>query len=190
MNSILQDMKHNYIVNAIIMVVLGLVLIIWPNTVGGILCYLLGAALIVMGVIQIIGFVRGERIGLYSKFSFTMGIVLVLLGVWVCFNPRIVLSIIPVIIGIIMLIHGLMDIEYSLDIKRGGAPKWWVALIAAIVTLCLGLFLVLNPLGAYQVTMIVIGIAMLYDGVSDIALMLGAHLAQKDTDRRVRDFKG
>lgn len=190
MKSIIQDMKHNYFVNAIIMVVLGLILVIWPDILGNILCYILGGALILMGVFHLIGFVRGERLGFYNKFSMLMGIVLVLLGIWVCAKPHVVLSIIPVVVGIIILIHGLMDIQYTLEIKRVGNSKWWIGLIAAIITVVLGILLILNPFAAYEVTMIIIGVAMLYDGCSDLVLLLFSYLAQKDTDRRVRDFKG
>lgn len=45
MKSIIQDMKHNYFINAIIMVVLGLILVIWPHILGVVLCYVLGGAL-------------------------------------------------------------------------------------------------------------------------------------------------
>ena len=83
MKSIIQDMKQNYFVNAVIMVVLGLVLVIWPHILGVMLCYLLGGALILMGVIQLVVFLRGERLGFYNKFSMFMGIVLVLLGIWI-----------------------------------------------------------------------------------------------------------
>lgn len=190
MKSIIQDMKQNYFVNAVIMIILGLVLVIWPHILGVMLCYLLGGALIVMGAIQLIGFLRGERLGFYNKFSMFMGIVLVLLGIWICTQPRIVLSIIPVVVGIIVLIHGLMDIQYTLDIKRTGSTKWWIALIAAILTLIVGLLLVFNPFTAYEITMIMLGIAMLYDGGSDLVLLIFSYLAQKDTDKRVRDFKG
>lgn len=190
MKSVIQDMKQNYFVNAVIMVVLGLVLVIWPHILGVMLCYLLGGALILMGVIQLVGFLRGERLGLYNKFSMFMGIVLVLLGIWICTQPRIVLLIIPVVVGIIMLLHGLMDIQYTLDIRKTGNSKWWIALIASILTLGVGVLLVLNPFTAYEVTMILLGIAMLYDGGSDLVLLVFAHLAQKDTDRRVREFKG
>ena len=67
MKSIIQDMKQNYFVNAVIMVVLGLVLVIWPHILGVMLCYLLGGALILMGVIQLVVFLRGERLGFYNK---------------------------------------------------------------------------------------------------------------------------
>ncbi|MEZ3462354.1 MAG: DUF308 domain-containing protein [Lachnospiraceae bacterium] len=190
MKSIIQDMKQNYFVNAVIMVVLGLVLVIWPHILGVMLCYLLGGALILMGVIQLVVFLRGERLGFYNKFSMFMGIVLVLLGIWICTQPRIVLSIIPVVVGIIVVLHGLMDLQYTLDIRRTGNTKWWIALVAAIITLVVGLLLVFNPFTAYEVTMILLGIAMLYDGGSDLLLLVFAHLAQKDTDKRVREFKG
>lgn len=190
MKSIIQDMKHNYFVNAVIMVVLGLVLVIWPHILGVMLCYLLGGALALMGVFQLIGFLRGERLGFYNKFNMLMGIVLVLLGIWICTQPRIVLSIIPVVVGIIVLLHGLMDIQYTLDIKRTGNTKWWIALIAAILTIAVGLMLVFNPFTAYEITMVLLGIAMLYDGGSDLVLLIFSYLAQKDTDRRVREFKG
>ncbi len=190
MKSIIQDMKHNYFINAVIMVILGIVLVIWPHILGVMLCYLLGGALIVMGVFQLISFLRGERLGFYNKFVMMMGIVLVLLGIWICAQPRIVLSIIPVVVGIIVLIHGLMDIQYTLDIKKAGSEKWWIALIAAALTLIVGLLLVLNPFTAYEITMVLLGVAMLYDGGSDLALLLFSYLAQRDTDKRLREFKG
>ena len=190
MKSIIRDMKHNYFINAVIMVILGIVLVIWPHILGVMLCYLLGGALIVMGVFQLISFLRGERLGFYNKFVMMMGIVLVLLGIWICAQPRIVLSIIPVVVGIIVLIHGLMDIQYTLDIKKAGSEKWWIALIAAALTLIVGLLLMLNPFTAYEITMVLLGVAMLYDGGSDLALLLFSYLAQRDTDKRLREFKG
>lgn len=190
MKSVIQDMKHNYFINAVIMVILGIVLVIWPHILGVMLCYLLGGALIVMGIFQLISFLRGERLGFYNKFVMMMGIVLVLLGIWICAQPRIVLSIIPVVVGIIVLFHGLMDIQYTLDIKKAGSEKWWIALIAAVLTLIVGLLLVLNPFTVYEITMVLVGVAMLYDGGSDLALLLFSYLAQRDTDKRLREFKG
>lgn len=190
MKSIIQDMKRNYFVNAVIMVLLGLVLVIWPHILGVMLCYLLGGALVVMGIFQLIGFLRGERLGFYNKFNMLMGIVLVLLGIWICTQPHIVLSIIPVVVGIIVLFHGLMDIQYTFDIKKTGNSKWWIALIAAIITIVVGLMLVFNPFTAYEITMVLLGIAMLYDGGSDLVLLAFSYLAQKDTDKRIREFKG
>lgn len=188
MRSFIDDMKHNYFISAILTVLVGLVLVIWPDISGKILCYVLGAALIVMGVIQLVIFVRGERVGIVNKFSMGMGMVLVILGILVCVNPQTVLSIIPIIIGIIVFLHGLMDMIYTIEIKNTGAAKWWIALIASLLTLLFGIFLVLNPYFAYEITMTIIGIGLLFDGGSDLILLIVSEYKQRQSDKRVREF--
>ncbi|MFR5191422.1 MAG: HdeD family acid-resistance protein [Lachnospiraceae bacterium] len=176
MGTFVEGMKKNYFISAILTIALGAVLVIWPDWSGRILCYLLGAALILMGGIQLIVCIRAERIGFYSKFSMLMNIILILLGVWVCIRPDTVLSLVPVIIGIVMLIHGCMDLQFTMDIKHAGSGKWWIALIFALVTLTLGVFLVMHPFLAFEITMLIIGIGLLYDGISDLVLMIVARM--------------
>ena len=188
MRTFVENMKHNYFISALLTIALGAVLVIWPDWSGKILCYLLGAALIIMGGVQLIICFRAERIGFYSKFSMLMNIVLVLLGAWVCMRPDTILALVPVIIGIIMLFHGCMDFQYTLDIKRAGTSKWWIALIFALITFALGVFLVLHPFLAFEMTMLLIGISLLYDGISDLVLMIVAEFTQRQSDKRLREF--
>lgn len=188
MGTFVEGMKKNYFISAILTIALGAVLVIWPDWSGRILCYLLGAALILMGGIQLIVCIRAERIGFYSKFSMLMNIILILLGVWVCIRPDTVLSLVPVIIGIVMLIHGCMDLQFTMDIKHAGSGKWWIALIFALVTLTLGVFLVMHPFLAFEITMLIIGIGLLYDGISDLVLMIAAAYTQRQSDKRIREF--
>ena len=49
MGTFVEGMKKNYFISAILTIALGAVLVIWPDWSGRILCYLLGAALILMG---------------------------------------------------------------------------------------------------------------------------------------------
>ncbi len=188
MSTFVEGMKKNYFISAILTIALGAVLVIWPDWSGRILCYLLGAALILMGGIQLIVCIRAERIGFYSKFSMLMNIILILLGAWVCIRPDTVLSLVPVIIGIVMLIHGCMDLQFTMDIKHAGSGKWWIALIFALITLTLGVFLVMHPFLAFEITMLIIGIGLLYDGISDLVLMIAAAYTQRQSDKRIREF--
>lgn len=190
MRTFIDEMKHNYFISALLTIALGAVLVIWPDWSGRLLCYLLGAALIIMGGVQLIICIRAERIGIYSKFSMVMNIVLILLGIWVCVRPDAILALIPVVIGILMVIHGCMDFQYTADIKRAGASKWWVALIFALITFAMGIFLILHPFLAFELTMLLIGIGLLYDGISDLVLMLVAEYMQRQSDKRMREFAG
>lgn len=188
MGSFMKDMKHNYFISTIITIAIGLVLVIWPDLSGRLLCYTLGAAIILMGIVQLIVFWRGERIGIVSKFTMFMSIILILLGIWVCTSPQTVLSLIPIVIGIVMVMHGIMDIQYTLDIKNTGAQRWWIALLAAVLTLIGGMVLIFNAYLAFQMTFVLIGVVLLFDGFSDLALILIAAYRQKQSDKRIRDF--
>lgn len=188
MDTFTREFKQNYLFTAIITILVGIVLVIWPDITGRFLCYVLGVALMIMGALQLIIFFREETRGFFSKFSMIMGLILIFLGIWVCVRPDTVLALVPLVIGIMMTIHGIMDIKYTMDIKNAGVQKWWIALLAALITLIFGILLILNPFTAFELTMIVIGFVMLYDGISDIVLMILARIFQRRADKRIREF--
>lgn len=190
MHTFVEEMKRNSAISAIVTTLIGIVLVLYPDTAGRVMCYILGAGLILMGVVQLIISIRAERIGIYSRFSMVMDLALFLIGIWVCSKPDSVLALVPIIVGIIMIYHGFMDISYTLDMKNAGAAKWWVALILALLTFAFGIALVLNPFLAYEVTMMLVGIVLLYDGGTDVILLIAAWITQRRSDKRVREFTG
>lgn len=185
-----KDIRENYSTSSIVTLILGIVLIVWPDLSGALMCYMLGGALIVMGVIQLIVYLRGQRVGLYNRFNMIMGVVLALLGIWICVKPEIVLGLIPVVLGFLLLLHAFQDFRYTMNIKNAGVGRWWVALIATLVTFVLGVFLVLHPLFAFEMAMVYVGIGLVYNGVSDLVLIIAAGYYERKADERVRDFKG
>lgn len=190
MLSIWKDVRQNYSMSSFITFILGIILIVWPDLSGALMCYMLGGALILMGVVQLITYYRGQREGFYSKFNMMMGIVLVLLGIWICAKPNIILGLIPVVLGFVLLLHAFQDLSYTIDIKNAGVERWWVALAATLITFVLGIFLVLHPLLAFEMAMIYVGIGLVYNGVSDLVLIILAGYYRRKADKRVRDFVG
>ena len=63
-------------------------------------------------------------------------------------------------------------------------------MIATLITFALGIFLVLHPFLAIQMAMIYIGIGLVYNGVSDLVLIILAGYYRRKADKRVRDFVG
>lgn len=46
--------------------------------------------------------------------------------------------------------------------------KWWVALLLGIVTIGFGALLIYNPFEAVNTMIVLIGVMLIYDGISDI----------------------
>ena len=71
-----------------------------------------------------------------------------------------------------IIIHGLVDLQAALNIKRGGYEKWWVSLILALVTIVLGTLILVDPFSALDALLILIGIVLVFDGISDLYIIL------------------
>lgn len=190
MGTIIKEMKKNYFVSMIVTIALGVILVARPDLMGKLLCTILGVAIIIMGVIQLVVYLRGEKMGIVSKFSLVMSVILILLGIWVIFSHEAVLSLIPIVVGILLVMHGIMDFQYTWDIKNTGAKRWWLALLAAALTIVAGLLLIFHAYLAFKDITRLIGFFLLYDGLSDLVLIVTALIQQKQSDKRVREFKG
>lgn len=185
-----KDIRKNYSVSSLITWILGMILIVWPDLSGSLMCYMLGGALILIGLIQLLIYVRGNKTEFYSRFKMMMGIILTLLGIWICAKPEIVLGLVPVVLGIVLILHALQDFSYTLEIKNAGVDRWWVALIATLVTFALGIFLVLHPFLAFEMAMIYVGIGLVYNGVADLVLVILAGYYKRTADKRIREIAG
>lgn len=185
-----RDIRKNYSVSSLITLILGIVLIVWPDLSGALMCYMLGGALILMGAIQLLIYLRGSREELSGKFKMMMGIILALLGIWICAKPEIVLGLIPAVLGIVLLMHAVQDLSYTIQIKNAGVERWWVALIATLITFVLAVFLIMHPFLAFEMAMIYIGIGLVYNGISDLVLVIFAGYYKRSADKRIREFAG
>ena len=56
-----KQIKFNFVVAAILYIVLGLVLLLWPDTSSSVICYAIGAVLLIHGVIGIIAFLSSRN---------------------------------------------------------------------------------------------------------------------------------
>ena len=97
-----------------------------------------------------------------------LGIIFAVIGAWIILKPEMIIMAVPVIVGILIIIHGLHNIIQAVDLKREGYEKWWLALLFGVLTVLFGALLIYNPFGAVEVVVRMIGIFMIYDGVSDI----------------------
>ena len=94
--------------SALLCAVLGAVLLIWPEATIDLVCKILAVGLIIMGAVQITSYFTNKSI---HPFAGALGLLLVLVGVWVFIRPDSIVSIVPIVIGVILCVHGLQDFK-------------------------------------------------------------------------------
>ena len=169
MAELFSKMKQGSMMTSILCIVFGVLFCIWPGSILTILCRIVGAALLIMGVVLLVMAWRINEI-LGRSVRLVPGVVCLVLGIWILLRPGTFLVLIPILIGILLVYHGIKDFIFCVEVKRGSDAKWWIGLVFAVLTLLLGLLLIFRAWKALEIGMIVVGIVLIYDGICGVWL--------------------
>jgi uncharacterized membrane protein HdeD (DUF308 family) len=64
--------------------------------------------------------------------------------------------------------------------------KWWSALVAAILMAVLGAVILWNPFATAQITIMFMGGVLLYQGLSDLVILIFSKKGTHDMKKRFR----
>ena len=135
-----------YLVIGILAFILGVFMLVNPFITYEMMTLLLGLALIVFGIIELI-------VGLFSRNIFVtraavlIGAILnIVLGILLAANPGIAALTLPLILGMWMLYQSFMMISYAGDLKGFKVKGYGLTLFCGIVLLILALLILLRPM--------------------------------------------
>lgn len=168
----LRELKWNALLLAVFDILLGAVLLIFPETTARTLGYLIGIVLIVAGAVSMICYLLREAHQNYYHNDFVTGLMEIALGCIVLYKVEWIISVIPFIMGLLVLISGCSKLQDVIDMKRMECGNWVAMLILAIVNVLVGIVLVCNPFEAAALLFRLIGLALIFSGVTDCASIL------------------
>ena len=186
MKNFLKKIKANALVSAIFYTVLGFVLVFWPATSAAVLTTALGLVLVLCGLGNILDFLLHRDGSLYSRLHLIAGVILSVIGLWLTTQPDLLTVLVPRIIGIIICLHGAGDIRSAFVLKKNRAPRIGITLLLALITFALGALLVYNPFSAVSAVTRIIGLCLLYDGISDIWITSEVSKAVKLAEKELK----
>ena len=169
MSELFQKIKKESMITSIICIVFGVMFCIWPGTILVTLCRIAGFVLLVAGIVLLIQGIRIQEMLGRSVRLLPAG-VCVVIGIWILAKPGVFVSLIPILIVFMLAYHGVKDLIFSLEVKKGDSPRWWLGLLVAIATIIIGVILMLHTWLALEIGMMAVGIILIYDGVSGLWL--------------------
>ncbi len=163
--------KVQLLLIAIALIVVGTLFIIFPKNAMGIICRVSGIALIIWGVVKLVGYFSSglREVGTYSLVG---GITLVAFGILLVIKPTFVSGVFTLLFGILLIIDSVMKIQQSVDMCKLKIKYWWVGLIIAAVTLAIGIIIFIDPFASAEALMIYIGVSLIVDGVIDLVSVI------------------
>ena len=162
--------KAGYIVMSLVFCIAGVVFMVKPEPSNLVIGRVLGAAMIVFGVIKLVGYFSKDLFRLAFQYDLGFGLLLIALGVLVLVRPAGVLDFIFIALGIAILTDGLFKVQIAVDSRRFGISTWWLTLILAVVTGVVGLALVFRPWDSALLLTRLLGAALLAEGILNLCV--------------------
>ena len=167
----LKAIRNSLVLLALLYIVLGVVLILFPATSLNLACLLIGAVTLLYGVVRIFGYTRAGE-GEASRLELAFGIVLAALGVFLLVCPQLLVSLIPIALGAYLLVDSFSAIKRSLEWKSLGFSRWWVSFLVSLVLALFGLVMILRPFTLVANLVVFIGVGFLFDGVFTLVQLI------------------
>ena len=169
MEKLIKSFLKSSIVSAIVLIVLGLLLIFESEPTIYTISYVIGGLLIAIGAIAIIKFLTNIKVTENNyDINIIYGIVCILMGVIVIEHPKEIASMIPIVLGIVIIASSATKLQYTLQMKDKGSDAWKTTVIVSIISLLCGVVILFNPFKAAEAMLKIIGVFILIYGILDV----------------------
>lgn len=168
MKDLIRKITGHMIIEAIVSIILGIVLLLWPMTTTKTFIYLFAAYFAVLGVMDIISYIRSKD----STGTLLLGILKLIVALVIFAFPGEVGGFIGLIMGIAIVLIGVFNITRSLDLKRVGINTWTLILVLNIIVVIAGIIVIFNPFSTVVTLAQLLGAILIGKGIVDLVSCL------------------
>jgi len=173
-----------YTVGGLIAIVAGILILVWPGRTLQVVTRIFGAVLIVLGVEEIFVGARSRDPARRGAAVF-LGLLAAAAGIVLLVVPNVSLTALAVVVGIVAILHGLVDVAAWYAIRPGGRFRWPV-LLRGVIAIAIGVVVVVWPHNSLRFIAVVFGVVLILVG---LAQLLGAELNRRLQAARAEEAK-
>ena len=182
----IRGVKNEIIIMNAAMVVLGILMVMFPQMINGLICQGIGAVLCVWGIIRIIKYFMARAESPFGSFGLVQGGAMLGFGIFFLANPDFFVSIIDTALAIILLVMAVIKVQYAFDFLKLNSSRWWIQLLGAVVMAVLGILALTKPFGVANIVMILIGAGLIFSGLWDLISVIRMSVFVRDSVNGVR----
>ena len=161
-------MKTNYpLIRFLFALVVGLILVIWPNDAANFIVITIGILFLISGVVSLVGYTTSRsKKNPAARMPFE-GLGSLLFGLWLVIMPGFFTNIIMFLLGFILILAGIFQIA-SLTTARKSVRVPGAFYIIPSLVLIAGIVVVFSPNDALHTAFLIIGISSLVYALSEL----------------------
>lgn len=159
--------EKSIIASSILTLVVGVMLAIYPGNTLSLIGKVIGVALMIIGVSQVVIFFKNEKEDRVANTSFALGIILFAIGLYVFINDKSLTNVFTTIIGLLICIKSIYKIQLAISLKNYSST-WKYNLVSGLIVLSMGLIIIFYPIETASTILRVIGVILIVSSVYEI----------------------
>lgn len=142
----------------------GILLLVWPKATLVIAAILIGAGLIIAGILRLIdGFADRDASGGRRAANVVIGLLAVIVGLYFIRHYHITIAAMAIVVGLFWVMHGIADLTVGLF--AGPFPGRGLTVFSGLLSLAAGLIVLFWPAISLTILVVVLGIWLVVYGV-------------------------
>ena len=180
----LNKLLTSSIITSLLFLLIGIIIVIYPENSIKVLSTLLAIFLVVNGLYLIV--IGADIRNIFFIDFFPTGILSLVLGILMILYPNTLSIIITISLGIWFIWISIFKLRLSISLKNIDEPVWILTIITSILSIICGLILIFNPISSsIAITMFTGAIIIIY-AISDLIDMI---VFKKNVNKIVKHFK-
>ena len=167
----------NVIVFCLFEIIVGVLLLISPVGFTTGIIAALGVLLMAVGALSAVKYFRAEPREAERGQYLTKGLLALLAGGFCAFRSHWFIVTFPalsILYGVAVLVAGLAKVQYAFDMLRQKNKRWFLALIAAVISIVCAIVVLGNPFATASVLWMFTGISLIVEALVDAAALIAS----------------
>lgn len=163
--------KYGSIIMIVAEILIGIIVLFKPEDFTKIVIIGLGIVITLIGIIFLIKYFKSDIIDAIKEKNLFKSLTLITAGSFCIINSNwfiVTFPLLTIIYGIIILITGLMKVQWAIDAIRLKIKKWYITAINAVLSITFAIIIIKNPFSTIAVIWKFIALILILQGILDI----------------------
>lgn len=167
MDSFIKKLQKYQLLRAVFYALVGILILLQPRPFFNVIVYIVAAYFVFLSIVNLISAWREKKATGYYGSEMTIGILFLVVAAIVLIFAKLIISIIPFFLGLLVLLSGIRQLVQELNLRKQGISSlgWFLFSLAMIVV---GGVLVFNPFGSVLVLFQIFGAVLIVLAISEI----------------------
>lgn len=172
MGDFLKTVQNNALLQAILFIVLGLVLLLFPNITLIAIVICIGAIFAISGAISLAAYFRKSSASYKMSGALTTAIFCFVIAIVMFLFPVATASFFSVLFGAVLILCGIANMVRALSVRVVDTSLWIIGCALGALTIVGGILIIWNPFATSSLFVMILGALLVLNGITDLFVEL------------------